>query len=122
LQHFPELHPVTPIQTSNGEVAYEVQANELFGVQVADRCKPIAFVFLERVPEGWPEMVPASRSLVQEYVQNGVERLPKELSEVSATRQTMIDALSGLSCWIYRYSGSPRAGADYLSNFFESMR
>lgn len=120
VRHFPELRPLTPIRTSNGEIAFEVHAKEMFHVPIASRCTPRAFVFLERLPEGWPEMVPAPRSFVQEYVHNSVERLPKDLAEASDVRQRMIDVLSGLPCWIYRYSGAPQAGAEYLARFFES--
>jgi hypothetical protein len=118
VQHFPELRRLTPIRTSNGEIAFEVRVNEMFHVPVVSRCTPSAFVFLERVQEGWPEIVPASASFVQDYVNNSVERLPIELAEALQSRQRLIDALSDLPCWVYRYSGTPQSGADYLADFF----
>jgi hypothetical protein len=118
VQHFPELRPLTPVRTGNGEIAFEGHADEMFHVPVAARCTPSAFVFLERVPEGWPEMVPALGSFVQEYVNNSVERLPKELATAIDTRDRLIDSLRDLPCWTYRYSGTPQAGADYLARFF----
>jgi hypothetical protein len=117
VRHFPELRPLTPSRTTNGEIAFEVAANEMFHVPMASRCRPAAFVFLERMPDGTPTMVRASRSFVQEYVSNSVERLPKELTEATAARQRVIDGLVELPCWIYRYSGTPQAGAAYLARF-----
>ena len=118
-RHFPELRSFAPVPTSNGEVAFEVHAREVFGVSIASRCVPRAFVFLERIAEGWPELVPASHTFVEEYIQNSVERLPKELAEAIVIRQRTIDSLSTLPCWVYRYSGAPQTGAKFLTQFFE---
>jgi hypothetical protein len=60
-----------------------------------------------------------SDSFVQHYINNSVERLPRELRAAAASRQRLVDAVAKLPAWRYRYSGSPQSGARGLVRFFE---
>jgi hypothetical protein len=119
IRHFPELGSTKPQRSLNGEIAFEVSAQSMLKVQVTRTCLPTAIVFLERAEEGEPGFVRESGSFIQQYINNSVERLPQELRAAEAVRQRLVDAVSKLPAWRYRYSGSPQSGASALARFFE---
>jgi hypothetical protein len=121
-QHFPELRRFTPVRTSNGEIAYEIYAKQALGLRTASSCSPEAIVFLERMRDGASKLVPASAAYVREYVNNSIDRLPPELEGTQRERQFLIDALSNLPSWTFRYSGSAQAGATFLAHSLTSLQ
>ena len=121
-RHFPELQSIAPGRTINGEIAFEIPAKKLSGVSTVSDCRPEAIVFLERSEEGPTVLIPTTRSYVHEYVNNSVERLPKELTAAALTRRQLVAALTDLPAWIYRYSGPPQRGATRLAHFVEQLQ
>lgn len=122
IAYFPELSSTAPLQTTNGEVAYEIAASEILRLRAAFTCVPEALVFLERVPHGEARLLPASNSFVREYINNSVDRLPAELSDSSQQRERMIDVLCGLPSCIFRYSGAPGEGARSLTKLLKLQK
>ena len=114
--HYPELARHAPARTANGEIAYEVSGSSL-GVRYATACLPEAVIFLERTASETTSFRPASRSFVEQYLANSVERLPPELQEAEKTRRSAIVKLGELPAWTFRYSGSPQQGARSLVEF-----
>lgn len=119
IRHFPELGLAKTQRSLNGEIAFEVSAKSILGLQVTRACIPRAIVFLERAENVEPSFFRESGSFVQQYISNSVERLPRELRTAAAARQRLVEAVAKLPAWRYRYSGSPQAGADALARFFE---
>jgi hypothetical protein len=116
VRHFPQLADY-PLQVAlNGELAYEMPANHL-GTKVEVACTPSCFVFLERSPtEGW-----SFSSLDPEqarcYVESSVEPLPVELDGISRQRTALIQKITQLPCWAFRYGGPPQIAAEQLRLF-----
>ncbi len=121
VEHFPELSLYQPEPTANGEVAYELEAASLEGVSPASLCTPECVFFLERSSAGPAQCTPASASSVRRYIENSVERLPKELRAAAATRRALIAQVGRLPGWHFRYGGSPNEGALFLSRFVEQL-
>jgi hypothetical protein len=120
--HFPELQAATAFHTANGEIAYELLADELLHLRVVSSCVPQLALFLERNSESKNELVPASSSFVREYINNSVDRLPRELWDSAQRRDRMIECLGNLPSWRLRYSGSPQAGARLVAHFLEQQK
>ena len=120
--HFPELHALTPQRTANGEVAYELRAPEMLRITAASQCVPECLFFLERTHAEPAQVLPVSPSYVAQYIENSVERLPPELTAVTATRHSLIAQLSKLPSWRFRYSGTPQLGARSLLRFIEQLQ
>ncbi len=120
--NFPELRALSTCRTSNGEIAYEISAREFPQMRVISTCTPELFLFLERTPVGGDAMIPASSSFVREYINNSVDRLPGELWDSVRRRERMIERLSELPSWRFRYSGSPQAGARFIKQFLSNRK
>jgi hypothetical protein len=118
-RHF-ELLAKQPLGISmNGELAYEVDPKIVFGATVVRRCEPRWLVFLERFSGQGSEFTPLHPMETRAYLESSVERLPSQLSEVNARRSEIIDAVSALPCWSFRYGGSPQYAALELRTFVE---
>jgi hypothetical protein len=121
-KHF-ELLLNVPLGTSmNGELAYEVDARTVLGATVAKRCEPRWLVFLERLPGQGSEFTPLSALEARRYLESSVERLPPQLAEAGTRRADIIDAVSKLPCWSFRYGGTPQYAALELRAFVELLR
>jgi hypothetical protein len=102
----------------NGELAYELSAADAFGATIIRRCKPRSFVFLERRSLPGSEFTSISAQQARDYIESGVERLPKQLAIADHVRARIIRQISRLSCWKFRYGGSPQFAAQEIRSFF----
>ena len=118
-----ELLSSKPLERSmSGELVYGVDARVVFGATVARRCDPRWLVFLERFSGRGSEFVSLRKLEAQAYLESSVERLPEQLVEARATRANIIDVVSRLPCWTFRYGGSPQYAALELRAFVEARR
>jgi hypothetical protein len=120
--HFPNLTSYYPRKSMNGELAYEVDIAEAFGVQVEEACEPRWLIFLERMPHPGVEFAPVAPSQTRSYLDSSVERLPTELNEASAMRDLTLETVSELPCWLLRYGGTPQVAAEYLCEFVANQK
>jgi hypothetical protein len=121
-KHFESLVNVPLGRSMNGELAYEVDARTVLGANIAKRCEPRWLVFLERFSEQGSEAAPLSALEARRYLESSVERLPPQLAEANTSRADIIDAVSKLPCWSFRYGGTPHYAARELRAFVELLR
>jgi hypothetical protein len=121
VEYFPALasHPVQP--ALNGELAYEVPAEDL-GARVQSLCRPRWLFFLERRSANGCEINPVPAAEALRYLENSVERLPPELNEIARKRAAILQDISRLSCWRLRYSGHPRVAVQEVREFLCGRR
>jgi hypothetical protein len=118
-RYFEELNGLRPKIALNGELAFEVNAAETFGVQVAQRCEPNCVVFLERWSSEESSVEALPRDVARRYFTQSAELLPMELRREIAEREEIIERVTSRDCWRFRYGGTPQQGARALRRFFE---
>jgi hypothetical protein len=121
-RHFERLADESVGESLNGEMAYEVDAETVFGANVVRYCEPRWVVFLERFCGHGSEFLPLQVEASRVYLESSVERLPVQLTEASERRARIIDRVSELRCWRFRYGGSPQFAALRLREFVELRR
>jgi hypothetical protein len=122
VKHFQELNRHRTHISMNGEQAYEVNIEEVFGAVVRRACEPRWFVFLERTQRQDSKFMRLSSVDVRGYLISSVERLPAQLVEAAEKRNQIIDCISNLPCWIFRYGGTPQFAAEELREFVINRR
>ncbi len=120
VEHFPELAGLQPGVALNGERAYEVEPEQIFGVRRSRCCEPRWLIFLER--DSSPgfrltEMPPAEAA--SRFGEN-LEDLPAVVPEARSFLLETINRLVERQCWLLQYGGRPRAIAQALARFCES--
>jgi hypothetical protein len=113
--YFRELSALEPHVSMNGELAYEFDPSRVMKIKVLDHCSPSKLVFIER--SDFNEYRRMSPELASAYFTANAERLPEQLSETRKSRQQMLDRLSNLPSYIFRYKGSPQEGAAMLVEY-----
>ncbi len=121
-QHFERLESERVGESMNGEMAYEVDAGAVFGARIARHCEPKWVVFLERFCGHGSEFLPLQAEASRVYLESSVERLPMQLMEARERRARIIDRVSELQCWRFRYGGSLQFAALRLREFVELRR
>jgi hypothetical protein len=101
----------------NGELAYEVDAADAFGADVAMECVPRWMLFVERRDAPGSELSPIPRAQVRHYLESNAERLPVELKKAALRRAAMMERIAGLPCWRFAYGGTPQFAAQRLREF-----
>lgn len=120
-RHFPELAPVQPGISLNGERAYEIEPESVFGVRRSVCAEPAWLVFLER--QDAPEVSFRRASPVEaeaqfeEYVDYFAAH---RFSEGRDLLVKTVQSLGRISCWRLRYGGQPAPVAQALAEFLES--
>lgn len=117
IEHFQALQGRSPEISMNGELAYEVDIAETFGVQVERTCVPRWLVVLERRRQAGALFTLMSSAEARSYVSSSVERLPEQLHEAAVMRERTIDRVAMLPCWHFQYGGSPQFAARELQEF-----
>jgi hypothetical protein len=117
VEHFQALRGRSLQISMNGELAYEVDIADTFGVQVERACVPRWLIVLERRRQAGTVFTPMSSAEVRSYVSSSVERLPRQLHEAVAMREQTIDSVALLSCWHFQYGGTPQFAANELREF-----
>ena len=111
---FPELADARPAKSLNGELAFEVDPTEVFGVRREQGCEPRWLVLLERR---------AGSGQVFQAVghEDGLAHLEKDLlREEPAAMQAQRDVIAMLvagQCARFRYGGDPQAAAEALERY-----
>jgi hypothetical protein len=121
-RHFPLLNEYKTHVSMNGEIAFEVRADEAFGARLEMRCRPRMLVFYCRNTEPVGRFTRLDRSVARQYMESNVERLPVELGEAAEVRSALMDSVSGLPCWKFECGGRPDWIARELEHFFEAQR
>ncbi len=116
VEYFPSLADYSLQIALNQELAYEVPPDKL-GADVRLSCIPRWFFFLERTatPGCRFDAIPPCEA--HQYIHSGVEPLPAQLKEVQERRSDVIDRISQMSCWRFRYGGSPALAAREIREF-----
>jgi hypothetical protein len=122
VKHFQSLQRHRLQTSMNGELAYEVDIAEAFGVQVERECEPKWLIFLERMQRAGGEFMPMSSIEARSYLNFSVERLPVQLGEAAAMRERTIERIAALPCWRFRYGGTPQFAALQLREFVANRR
>jgi hypothetical protein len=122
VQHFQSLQGFSLQRSMNGELAYEVNIAEAFGVQVERACEPRWLIFLERTQGAGAAFAPMSPAEARSYVNSSVERLPPQLYEAVAMREQTIERVASLPSWRFRYGGTPQFAATELREFVVHRR
>ena len=120
-RHFPELEPVQPGISSNGEKAYEIEPESVFGVRRSVCAEPEWLIFLERqaVPGFSVSRVSPLEAEAQfeEYLAYFATHGLWEGKDLAVKT---IQSLSQISCWRLRYGGQPAPVAQALAEFLQS--
>jgi hypothetical protein len=118
---FEELTALRLKLSLNGELAFEVDAAETLGVNVAQRCVPNCVVFLERCGKEESSFEPLARESARRYFTRSAEVLPPQLAAAAAEREAIIEQVTNRDCWLFRYGGTPQQGARALRRFYEEI-
>jgi hypothetical protein len=117
VEHFQVLRGRSLQISMNGELAYEEDIAETFGVQIERACVPRWLIVLERRQEAGAIFTPMSSAEARSYVNSSVERLPTQLHEAVAMRKKTIEGIASLPCWHFQYGGTPQFAAKELLEF-----
>ncbi|MDE3180645.1 MAG: hypothetical protein KGM47_13425 [Acidobacteriota bacterium] len=116
-RHFPELGSLKPAMSSNGELAYEVDPESIFGVSRALTCEPHWLVFLERSDSPGCSITEIPPCEAAARLEADLEDLPVELAAVKEAQSRTILELAGRGCWLLRNGGPPCEVAQALARF-----
>jgi hypothetical protein len=111
---FPELAALDPAVAMNGELAFEIDPEEVFGVRRAPRCSPRWLVLLERTADPGFKLTEISPREAAARFELGL--LAEDPAAMTAQRET-IRRLLELPCALLRYGGNPHAVARALEHF-----
>jgi hypothetical protein len=120
--HFPELQRLKPETSLNGESAYEVDPEALFGVTRSFACAPRFLVFLERQDRTGHELSRMSPEDAAASLERDLEELPAELDPLKKMQSQIISGLVQRDCWLLRYGATPRETAAILAPFLAGAR
>ncbi len=117
--HFPELSARTPKMWFNGELAFELRAEEITHTPVKTVSHPHWLFFLERTAAPGCDFHSVSAADIREFFETGAERLPACLPATTAARSLTIDALANCRAWRVRSGETPSATAQAVAHFCE---
>jgi hypothetical protein len=119
-RHFPELTPMQPEVSLNGELSFEIEPESVFGVRRSACAEPKWLVFLERQDTSVFNLSrvtpPEASAEFEEHVDYFVDH------GLAAGRELLVktlERLSQLSCWRLQYGGQPESVARALAQFLE---
>ena len=120
-EYFPELTRLQLTYSLNGELAFELSAEEVFGASVCASCRPRMFLFLERSEVKGLEISNISSQLAGVYLKGSVERIPAKMVTAKRERSKILARLTELPCYLLRYGGTPASGVNELRHFFDQQ-
>jgi hypothetical protein len=115
--YFPRLLDFEPQLSLNGELAYEVDPVEIFGVDRAMSCQPRWLIFVERTEEPGATFEPISSSDSALRLAASLETLPSCISDQREHQLATIKAIVNRECWILRHGLMPSVVAKELAEF-----
>jgi len=119
IDYFPELAHSQLTESLNGELAFELSAEKVFGASVCASCRPRMFLFLERTEVRGLEITHLSSHLAGLYLEDSVERIPDQMLTAKRERSRILARLTDLPCCRLRYGGTPASVVDELRHFFD---
>jgi hypothetical protein len=114
VKYFHELRGLEPSVSLNGECAYEVDPERVFGVRRSLRCEPRWLVFLERQLKTGHTIVRMPPQEAAARLESGLALLPPELSQLLEIQRATIRSLVERPCWLLRYGQNPHEIAQVL--------
>jgi hypothetical protein len=120
VHHFSELQVLTPKESLNGELAFEVDATDVFSSQVKQASRPHWLMFLERDNKAGCDFLPCSAEDAEAFYEHSAELLPEELHDVAWKRTEIIKAVASRECYRVRSGESPQKTAEAIERFCES--
>lgn len=118
LMHFPELARIDPMISLNGELAYEVEAEGVFGIQRCDCAEPRCLIFLERDGTQKPNLIEMSSVEAAERLEQNLEDLPAKICDARDFLVKTIRILAQVPCWKLRFGGeAPQTAARSVLEF-----
>jgi hypothetical protein len=118
--HFPELNRYVPGIHLNGELALEVDPEEL-GARRSLCTRPSRIFVLDRQPGLGFEVSRLAPREIFAYFQQSLEKLPACLMESRVAQHATIRALSQAECWHVRCGGTPQEIATRMLEFCEHV-
>ena len=121
VRHFPELATRTPRMWFNGELAFELQQNEICGVPATPttHSRPRWLLFLDRTIQPGCDFSSISASEARDFFESSAERLPTQLPAAAAARSSAIAAISNCPAWRVRSGETPQTTAQAIRGFCE---
>jgi hypothetical protein len=117
VRYFSELRSLTPATSLNGELSFEVDPVETFGVTRSLSCEPRWVVFVERTEEPGAVFERISSREAASRFASDLERLPPCISHQREYQLATIEALVKQECWLLRHGMSPLSVAQELVEF-----
>lgn len=118
LKHFPELARIDPTISQNGELAYEPDAERVFGIQRCACAEPRCLIFLERDGTRKPSLIEVSSVEAAAHLEQNLEELPATICEVRDFLVKTIRILVQAPCWKLRFGGdAPQMAARSVMEF-----
>jgi hypothetical protein len=119
--HFPQLAPVMPAVSLNGELAYELEPHHLFGIRCSPCAEPHCVMFLERRKNQSLGLSKMSSEEAALRLERNLEQLPAAIAGVRDFLVKTIRILVQLPCWELRYGDeTPQAMAQGVLQFLSS--
>jgi hypothetical protein len=120
-RHFPELASLEPGISLNGELAYEIEPESVFGIRRAASAEPDLLVLLERRDAHCFNLTEVTAAEVAAEFEEHVDYFASQgLAEGRDLLAKTVQGLSQLSCWRLRYGGEPASVARALADFFQN--
>ena len=113
VEHFADLRGQEPSVSLNGELAFNVDPGEVFGVRRATHCEPEWMFFLERQTRGGVSVTEIPRSDAAARLDRN---LPPQCPEAVDLRKRTIASLGRCRSWLLRYGGEPSAVAGAVAD------
>lgn len=120
LEHFPELARLKPGISLNGELAYEVQPEQVFRIRRCQRVEPHWLMVLERCEYATFALSEISPVDAATRLEADLERLPANVSGARDFLVKTIRLLVQRPCWMLRYGGKPRVVAQAVLQWLEA--
>lgn len=117
VMYFPQLAAVTPRESLNGELAFEIDPTEAFGVQRIPSCDPGWIFFIERIREAKAAFRAIDHAESARRLASDLELLPACIAEQWDHQMAVIDALAQRKCWVLQHGLQPDALALVINQF-----
>src|SRR5579862_1055650 len=115
--YFPLLANVVPSRSLNGELAFEVDPKEVFGIKRSASCDPRWLFFIERTDEPTFDCLSISREESAVRLASDLELLPPCIAAQREHQLAVIDTLVQRECWRVRHGLQPEVLAMEIANF-----
>lgn len=120
LNHFPELARIDPMISLNGELAYELEAERVFGIRRCACAEPRCLIFLERNGTQKSSLIEMSSVEAAARLEQNLEELPAAICEARDFLVKTIRILAQVPCWKLRFGGeAPQTVARSVLEFLK---